>query len=338
MENFEKERKFETIIKKYQDLRGLDMSALDLVKIPVENLISTTFDTQTKWPPKEKLPAGFDSELILEDGKNPGLGIRELHAEGITGKGINVAIIDQKLLTDHEEYEDSLIDYEEVGEIKHGPEMHGSAVTSLLSGKQCGVAPDAKVFYRARTSVRNSDYFNYNAKALKDVIEYNKNSSEKIRVVSCSFGYNEEKKEDGVDDWMNTLEQAKKEGIIVIHCSMKDIDFTGCGGQSKEDVLEYDDHIWSGEENSKALRVPSDYRTYASSEGNNEYEYRAEGGLSWSVPYLVGIICLMLQIDSSLKNEEIFEYINKGYTTNKDGLHIINPRSIIDLVSKNLSE
>lgn len=39
---------------------------------------------------------------ILEERKNAGLGIRTLHAKGITGQGISVAIID-KLLGEYSE-------------------------------------------------------------------------------------------------------------------------------------------------------------------------------------------------------------------------------------------
>jgi hypothetical protein len=43
------------------------------------------------------MPQDFDWERIMELGKNPGLGIRKLHTQGITGRGIGIAIIDQTL-------------------------------------------------------------------------------------------------------------------------------------------------------------------------------------------------------------------------------------------------
>ena len=33
----------------------------------------------------------------MENGKNPGLGIRALHGQGITGEGVSVAIIDEAI-------------------------------------------------------------------------------------------------------------------------------------------------------------------------------------------------------------------------------------------------
>ena len=84
-----------------KDLRAMDLRGADLFK--------TTFDSFTSWPSREMLPEGFDPERVLEWGKCPGLGVRELHERGVTGKGVHVAIIDQPLLMDHEEYKDQLV-------------------------------------------------------------------------------------------------------------------------------------------------------------------------------------------------------------------------------------
>ena len=65
-----------------------------------------SFDTDTRGPPQ--MPAGYDPQQIMELGKNPGLGVRALHLEGITGRGIHVAFIDQPLLLDHAAYKGRL--------------------------------------------------------------------------------------------------------------------------------------------------------------------------------------------------------------------------------------
>jgi len=41
----------------------------------------------------------------------PGLGLRALHEQGYTGRGVNVAIIDGPLLADHEEFGDRLVPF-----------------------------------------------------------------------------------------------------------------------------------------------------------------------------------------------------------------------------------
>ena len=83
------------------DLRSKDLTELDLTDYAGE-LSMAIFDSETQWP--EKLPIGFDPKKCLELGKNPGLGVRALHKKGITGKGISIGIIDQTLLTSHEQY------------------------------------------------------------------------------------------------------------------------------------------------------------------------------------------------------------------------------------------
>jgi hypothetical protein len=95
------------------DLRGRDLSSLDLRGAQTE-LDHAVFDTATIWPAKDNLPAGFDPRRILELGKVPGPGLSALHAQGITGKGISIGIVDSTLLVDHQEYADWLRWYEEI--------------------------------------------------------------------------------------------------------------------------------------------------------------------------------------------------------------------------------
>lgn len=113
------------------------------------------FSTETKFPSADKMPKGFNPQQALENGKTPGLNIADLHAMGITGKGITVAIIDKPLNTEHDEIKDNIVHYEEIGYPENTiAEYHGTAVSSILSGKTVGVAPDAKIVYFAATNVK----------------------------------------------------------------------------------------------------------------------------------------------------------------------------------------
>jgi len=76
------------------DLRGYDLSKLDLVSA-ADDLVYATFDDGTAWPASDRLPEDFDPRQVMEMGKNPGLGVRSLHAQGITGQGVGIAIIGQ---------------------------------------------------------------------------------------------------------------------------------------------------------------------------------------------------------------------------------------------------
>lgn len=129
------------------DMRSCDISKEDLSVVKDINKLS--FDTDTTWP--QLLPDGFDPKKILEDNMNPGLGIRDLHEKGITGQGVSIAIIDQALLLEHEQYAENICFYERIHCNDKTAQMHGPAVSSIAVGKDIGVAPKAKLYYIATT-------------------------------------------------------------------------------------------------------------------------------------------------------------------------------------------
>jgi len=128
----------------------------------------------------------------MDLGKDPGLGIRSLHAQGITGRGVGIAIIDQTLLVDHQEYADQLRLYEEINAYSDA-ELHGAAIASIAVGKKVGVAPEADLYYIA-TSFGSND-FTYLARCIQRIVEVNDQlpPENKIRVISISVGWGEGK-------------------------------------------------------------------------------------------------------------------------------------------------
>ena len=72
---------------------------------------------------------------------HPGLGLRALHEQGYTGKGVNVAIIDGPLLVDHEEFSGRLVHSEKVGVVNETDLYHGTTVASVLVGNSGDVVP-----------------------------------------------------------------------------------------------------------------------------------------------------------------------------------------------------
>lgn len=333
----EHKEKQETIVSCFEDFRGKDLSQENFSNISVDVLRTIEFDTETVWPGKENLPQRFNPEKLLEESKNPGLGIRELHERGITGQGIVVAIIDQKLDINHPEYKDSIADYSEYGETeKEAISMHGPSVTSLFVGKDCGVAPGAKLVYKAVPTGRN---FLFEAKALNDIIEKNKivPQDEKVRVVGCSIGYRTEKPEPGLNEWINALKKAKDAGIFVVDVGGDQIDVSFGGGGSPDNKDNFENYLpWLGQDSGdEELVVPSDYRTMASSwNKEGQYMYNGRGGISWSVPYLAGLFALALQINPGMKRGELAKIINKSAVVNKKGLRIVNPKGIIELAKE----
>lgn len=133
-----------------RDARGIDISKIYLSRKELSNLI---IDKTTILSERQK----SQLQEPLENGKNPGLGVRALHAQGITGKGVKIAIIDQPLGA-HKEYADRVMNYEEIG-YEGSPgwleeaSMHGAAVTSIAAGKNIGVAPESGIVYIAALNI-----------------------------------------------------------------------------------------------------------------------------------------------------------------------------------------
>ena len=82
------------------------------------------------------MPAGFSPEEWIESGRNPGLGIRALHRQGITGEGVTVAVVDKPIHHTHRQFR-GRIHYHEVFDGAEGgraPHFHGIACASILPG------------------------------------------------------------------------------------------------------------------------------------------------------------------------------------------------------------
>lgn len=334
-------------ISAFSDLRqdvlvweGKSLRDIDLTD-EYDTLLKVTFDTRTEWSSKDKLPKGFNPQEIIEIGKNPGLGIRDLHNQGITGQGINVAIIDQPLLPGHEEYKDKVVKYTAIECEDVEPQMHGPAVASILVGTDCGVAPSASLYYWAEPSWKR-DYI-YRTTALDQIIEHNKNKplDEKIRVVSVSKGFDPD--EDNLSMWREKIEEAEENGIIVVHCSdegNKGFFGIGCKLYEDRDNPENYDICYFANNNSflkskDFLYVPIDNRTTADYKGENDYTFWSSGGLSWGAPYLAGVIALGYQVNPNLPQEEVYQYLREtGVPFNDNGGCIINPKAFIQKINE----
>lgn len=85
------------------DLRHCNISSLD-VSDRTFDLLHSIFDRGTRWPESNRMPKNFDPNTIMENGMDPGLGVRILQERGITGKGVGIAFVDSFLLVDHQEY------------------------------------------------------------------------------------------------------------------------------------------------------------------------------------------------------------------------------------------
>jgi hypothetical protein len=285
------------------------------------------------------MPVGDGPEKLLKNAMNPGLGIRKLHEEGITGKGVNVAIIDQPLYQDHPEFAGKITAYHDVG-CGSESSMHGPAVTSLLVGTNCGTAPGARVYYVAAPSWTKDTA--YQAKALDWIVEQNERLpvSEKIRVVSVSAAPSgpESPFETNQEMWAPACARAEAAGIMVLDCT-KERGFIGpCwyDAGDPESVTKCNAGFpgrTGFRPRPTSILVPSSPRTTAEEydKGDCSYQYCGTGGLSWSIPYCAGVFALGWQLRPDIPPERMRELLFKS-AINKDGTKIINPRKFIHLV------
>jgi hypothetical protein len=337
------------------DLRTQDLSQLDLKYSLNDLLAAGTFDDRTIWPAVSKMPFGFDPQRILKIGKNPGLGVRSLHARGITGKGVGIAIIDTPLLVDHQEYLDQLRLYEELyfhEEAYQQPAgMHGPAVASLAVGKTIGVAPQADLYFiavdLASGQDSNGNYlydFTKAAQAIRRILEINQQlpSDRKIRVISMSFGWRDTLT--GYDDITAAVEQARAQGVFVV-CAYPALEqiygFKSFGLErspmaSPDLAVSYSrSHFCDLYGNASSLcqagrlLVPMNSRTTASPMGKDEYVFYRLGSESWTIPYLAGMYALAAQVDPAITPERFWELaLQTGSTVNitgTSGIYTLGP-------------
>ncbi len=310
------------------DLRCYDVSGLDL-KDRLSDLVRANFDDRTKWPEAARMPEGFDYKRVMELGKNPGLGVRALHKQGITGRGVGIAICDQPMIVDHQEYADRIRLYEEIN-IQPGQqsEMHGPAVASIAVGKTVGVAPEADLYYIGQfngdVDVKNHSFtmnFEYLARGVLRILEINEQlpAERRIRVISMSIGWDPSQK--GYKEITEATNKAKAAGMLVVCSSVQQVHGFGFDGLGRsimgnpDDFNAYEPGSWwaasfyKGDPfhgRSNQLLVPMDARTTASPTGANEYVFYAEGGWSWSIPYIAGMYALAAQVEPKITPERFW--------------------------------
>ena len=333
------------LIKTYQSSPAQDVTPLR--QTLGESVIETLwFTPSTKWwSTQDKQTA----QNILKLGMNPGLGVRELHAEGITGKGVTVAIIDQPVMLDHPEFQGKIIKYFDVGTGEQADQgsMHGPAVTSLLVGENIGTAPDAKVYYVAAPSwLEDAQYY---ADALDWIVAENAKLPEgsKIRVVSVST------MPSGLwallhknnDAWDAAYQRATKAGLLVLDCTYEQGITVPCtlDLNDRENVTKCIPE-WVGPINPphERINVPTSRRSSATElvDGRSvfSYQYTGWGGLSWSLPYLAGVLAMGWQINPDLTNAQMLGLLfDSAYVTDHQ-MKVINPRAFIDMVRLTVKE
>jgi serine protease AprX len=317
----------------FDDCRGKDLSQLDLSD--KKGVLTTLWLNQdVKWPDKEKMPADFRPDDLFQSAMNPGLGVRQLHARGITGQGVNVGIIDQPLSQDHPEFAGKIAAYHDVGTGKE-MSMHGPAVASLLVGTQCGTAPGAKLYHVAAPSWTGDTA--YYAKALDWLVEQNKSlpTGQKIRVISVSAAPSGPGSpfEKNNEMWDEACKRAEAEGILVLDCTSHHGFLLPCwiDANDPENVAKcrpgFPGKPMTRGSSPNEILTPTCPRTTA--EGRLTYQYTGRGGLSWGIPYAAGVLAMGWQVRPDLPAEKMKALLLASAREAANGHRIIDPQNFI---------
>jgi len=330
----------EIVLRNESDLKKFDpfwgFANVSLAKLDLRNhgklLRTMPFDTRTKWPKPDKMPFGFNPARVLKQGKDPGLGIRALQQQGIDGRGVGIAIIDQPLLRDHIEYADRIVRYEAIDVQGVSVQMHGPPVVSIAVGKTCGVAPAAALSYFAVPMWKpdNQPYCD----VIERIIKLNRvsSTSEQIRVVSISTGMFP--RQAHYDRWKECLKKANQHGILVVTCEQQPLQYglvARIPGEDPNDPASYRSGKYGVRPG--AVLVPAGNRTTATHWGPDVYTYWREAGISWATPYLAGLAALAYQVNPQIRPRTIFRLWRETAFRTHAGL-IVNPRAFVEAVRK----
>lgn len=328
----------------YDDVRFKDLSRIDTLD---SSLVQTlTYNEATVWPQHTDGSDRIDrfADRVLRAAMNPGLGVRQLHKQGITGKGVNVGIIDQPLCQDHPEFAGKIAAYFDAGCGTENSSMHGPAVASLLAGERCGTAPGARLYYVAAPSWTKDTL--YQARALEWIIEQNSQlpAGQKIRIVSVSAkpsgpGSPFEKNQ---SMWDDTCRKAEVEGILVLDCTdhhgfIAPAHFLNTAAENPSLCRPgFPEHSFEGPYDDRVIYVPTCPRTTAEEyqQGNCAYAYWGQGGLSWAIPYAAGVLAMGWQVWPEATGEQMKSLLFQSAHTDNKGAKIINPVRFINEVTK----
>lgn len=290
------------------DLRSANLCGTDL-RDHLQTLLHSQFDDRTVWPPAELLPEGFLPADLIDKARNPGLGVRALHEQGITGKGVSIAIVDSTPRLDHAEYASRIRHIEWVGGIPSmNASYHGGLVTSLAAGASIGVAPEAGIYY----VIAPTDYAAY-ADAIHRIIDLNRALpfEERIRVLSISWGWQLGNPE--AAPYAEAVREASDEGIFVVTPAIflqQGYSIFGLGRDPRsdpDDPSSYEPGLFMQEDffahpssYSSQFWVPMDARLMAGQHGPEAFYFYRTGGLSDAIPWYAGLYALACQANPGM--------------------------------------
>ena len=290
-----------------------------------------SFHNTSILPKKEFLPKELDLDRIFEWSNTPVLGIQLLHEQGITGKGVNIAYIDQPLRQTHESIQGKNINYRWLDFDDYqdgGTSMHGISVASLILGDNVGAAPDVNLYFIGHPAYSRDQ--RSHAAAIYEVIEINKTLSKEEQIRLIGFSDNPDSSENNIQAFLDAVEIAKEHGILVLFANNNRATIKPF--LDRNDPLNYE----VGYINSTKVAFPTTY-TIGNGQFDNQYTFWPSAGTSWTTPVAISLAAMALQVDPNFDVFKLDEYfLESAYDI--EGVKIINPVGFIELVKANKQE
>ncbi len=311
-------------VQAYDEFYGIGQKRVEDVSGATALAYSLTFSDKTEFG---KIPNGYNPEEVMEWGKDPGLNVDILHKYGFTGKGATIAYVDQPIDA-HEQYENLNLHY--VNNTSTVDSMHGPAVLSLLAGKEIGTAPEAEVYYYGHAAWYADQ--TTHAECLYQIIEQNKTLGEDEKITMVGFSDNIDSSEDNVKAFEEAVKACEDAGVMVWFCG----EYGGGAFLPMSDKNDYHNLIseaWWGNYTPSLVMVPASGRTTAATMGDEKYIYWGEGGLSWTMPYVLGLYAIALEINPALTQDDLRTLLVDTAYINND-MPIVNPVGFVAEVLK----
>lgn len=276
------------------------------------------------------IPNGYNPEELLEWGKYPGLNVDILHKHGFTGKGATIAYIDQPI-DSHEEYENLNLHY--INNTSNLDSMHGPTVLSMLAGKEIGTAPEAEVYYYGHASWEGDQ--TTHAECLYQIIEKNKTLDKDEKITMVGFSDNIVSSEENEKAFEDAVKACEDAGIMVWFCGeYETAAFLPMADKNVPTNLIFNP-MYCGRR-TDAVTVPASGRTGAATYYFTKAEYiywGGNGGVSWTMPYVLGLYAIAIEIDPTLKQDELRTLL-MDTTYDNNGMRIVNPVGFVAEVLK----
>ena len=200
--------------------------------------------------------------------------------------------------------------------------MHGPAVLSLLAGETIGVAPDAEIYFLGCDSGDGYSQL-HEADCLYRVIDLNETLPEGQKIRMVGFSDNIDPSEPYVEEFRAAAKACEEAGIMVWFCGENGaVTFLPWGSKNDPQNLMLDQ--WGGGRPT-LVYVPSSGRTVACTFDPAQYVYYSTGGLSWTMPYTMGLYAIAVSIDPTLTQKELRNMIVDTAYPFQEGKLLVNP-------------